>query len=572
MCGIFALINNTHNDEDITAAFNKGKHRGPESSSIIKATVDANVIFGFNRLSINGFNDTNSNQPLIYNDCALICNGEIYNFKQLYHEMDIKPNTKSDCEVIIHCYTKYGILHTLQLLDGVFSFVLMDYKRNVMYIARDTYGVRPLFIGHYKDSDNNSHYAFTSVMKQIVKLDTEENNYFIKQFLPGHLIKFTKNEEQTSYIMSPYQKFSSANSFTNLTIKRDLDVYSIIRSTLEFAVKKRVFNCERDIACLLSGGLDSSLISALVSKYYKQKFPNRKLHTWSIGLPGSLDLAYADKVAKHICSNHHSVIINEEELIEAIEKVIYHIESYDTTSVRASVPNWLISKHIKEYENKVDAKVIFNGDGSDEVSGGYLYFHYIKDPLLFDKECRRLLNNIHYFDVLRSDRSISSHGLEARTPFLDRNFVQSYLSIPPRIRCHTVNNLCEKYLIRTAFDDGELLPKEVLWRTKEAFSDGVSTQENSWHNIIKTYVKNTIFAGENFPDTDEEIIDSLVKKHNLYYNKPKTLEQLFYRLIFEKYFPNKSNTIPYFWMPKYVNTNDASARSLNIYNIRNKKQ
>jgi asparagine synthase (glutamine-hydrolysing) len=572
MCGIFALINNTHDDELIRTAFNKGKHRGPETSSIIKATVDSKIIFGFNRLSINGYNDSNSNQPLVYNDCALICNGEIYNYKQLYHEMGIKGNTKSDCEVIIHCYTKYGILHTLQLLDGVYSFVLMDYKRNVIYIARDTYGVRPMFIGQYKDSDNNNHYAFTSVMKQIVKLDTDDNKYFIKQFLPGHLVKFSKNTEHTSYVMSQYQKFSCANSFTNLTIRRDVDIYSLIRSTLEFAVKKRVYNCDRDIACLLSGGLDSSLIAALVSKYYKQKFPNRKLHTWSIGLPGSLDLMYAEKVAKHIGTHHHSIVVNEEELIDSIDKVIYHIESYDTTSVRASVPNWLISKHIKEFETHVDAKVIFNGDGSDEVTGGYLYFHYIKDPLLFDKECRRLLSNIHLFDVLRSDRSIASHGLEARTPFLDRNFVQSYLSIDPRTRCHTSKNLCEKFLLRSAFDDGELLPKEVLWRTKEAFSDGVSTQENSWHNIIKTYVKNKIFVGDNFPDNDKDIIDSLVKKHNLEHNKPTTLEQLFYRLIFEKYFPNKSNTIPYFWMPKYVSASDASARSLQIYNIRNQKQ
>lgn len=572
MCGIFALINNTHNDDIIQSAFNKGKHRGPENSSIIKATVDSKIIFGFNRLSINGYNDTNSNQPLIYNDCALICNGEIYNYKQLYHEMNINPNTRSDCEIIIHCYTKYGIQHTLQILDGVFSFVLMDYKKNVIYIARDTYGVRPMFVGKYKDSENKIHYAFTSVMKQIVKLDDEENNYFIKQFPPGHLVKFYQQlETDSSYIMSPYQKFSSSNSFNNLTLRRDVDIYSLIRSTLEYAVKKRVHNCERDIACLLSGGLDSSLVASLVSKYYKQKYPNRKLHTWSIGLPGSLDLINAEKVAKHICSYHHSVVINEEELIEAIDKVIYHIESYDTTSVRASVPNWLISKHIKDFEKNVDAKVIFNGDGSDEVAGGYLYFHYIKDPNIFDKECRRLLNNIHYFDVLRSDRSISSHGLEARTPFLDRNFVQSYLSIPANIRCHTSKNLCEKFLIRTAFDDGETLPREVLWRTKEAFSDGVSTQENSWHNIIKKYVKEKIFVGNNFPDNDQDIIDNLVKKHSLYHNKPTTLEQLFYRLIFEKYFPNKSNTIPYFWMPKYVNSTDASARSLDIYSIRNKQ-
>ena len=180
-----------------------------------------------------------------------------------------------------------------------------------------------------------------------------------------------------------------------------------------------------------------------------------------------------------------------------------------------------------------------------------------------------MLTDIHFFDVLRSDRSISSHGLEARTPFLDRGFVQSYLSIPPFFRCHTANKLCEKFLIRRAFDDGKTLPKSVLWRTKEAFSDGVSKQTNSWHDIIKKFVKNKIFTGENYPEKDEDIIKCLIQKHNIVDNPPKTLEQLFYRIIFEKYFPDKGHTIPYFWMPKFTNAQDASARSLDIYQVRN---
>ena len=253
--------------------------------------------------------------------------------------------------------------------------------------------------------------------------------------------------------------------------------------------------------------------------------------------------------------------LEESEFLEAIDEVIYNIESYDTTTVRASVGNWLISKKIKENS---DAKVVFNGDGSDELTGGYLYFYKAGNNIAFDKECRRLLSDIHYFDVLRSDRSISSHGLEARTPFLDRGFIQSYLSIPSNIRFHVENNKCEKYLLRKAFDGYNLLPNEVLWRTKEAFSDGVSKQNISWYEIIQEYVSKFYLKElKEMKSLDYE----KYKEHNM----PTTLEQFYYREIFEKYYPNQEKSIPYFWMPKFVNASDASARTLDIYNNLNDK-
>ena len=561
MCGIFSLINNTFENSNIRAAFNKGQSRGPEYSNLCFGKVDASVAFGFHRLAINGLDEI-SHQPLIFESCSLICNGEIYNYKQLAKDMNIKLKTNSDCEIIIHLYTKYGIAQTLTMLDGVFAFILMDYKHNNIYVARDPYGVRPLFMA----KNNGNFYGFASLMKQLIKLDPALE---ISQFPPGHYMLFkNENNETNSYTPSPIVSFNSVDHISvDCTINSEKIAFQRIRSSLEYAVKKRVYNTDRDIACLLSGGLDSSLVASLVSKYYKKcpKNINKKLHTWSIGLPGSEDLKNAQIVADFIGSHHHSIEITETDLLEAIDKVIYHTETYDTTSIRASVPNWLISKCIKDYENVSDAKVIFNGDGSDEVTGGYLYFHYINDPQNFDIECKNLLKNIHFFDVLRSDRSISNHGLEARTPFLDRGFVQTYLSIPPYIRCHTTNQLCEKFLLRKAFDDGRTLPKKVLWRTKEAFSDGVSKQSNPWHNIIKTFVKTNIFTGENYPESDAEIIESLISKHNITINPPKTLEQLFYRLIFEKYFSEKGNVVPYFWMPKFTDTDDASARSLSIY-------
>jgi len=561
MCGIFAILNNTYDKENVETAFKRGANRGPESS-ILEWTIQSNTVIGFHRLAINGYDDHSSNQPLKLNNCSLICNGEIYNFKKLYKLCpQFQPKTKSDCEIILHMYNKYGIKQTLQHLDGVFAFVLFDYKRNVIFVARDTYGVRPLFI--LDNGEDNI--VFSSELKSISKLLPDSSvQVKVKQFTPGTCYKYIINDNK--YVFCNNYSFSSPNSYSITYAKFNWE--ERIFSALDNAVKKRVFDTtERDIACLLSGGLDSSIIAALVSKYYK-KLTGKKLHTWSIGFKGSEDIKYAQQVANHIDSEHHSIIVSPDIFLSAMERVIFDIESYDTTTVRASVGNWLISKYIKENSR---AKVIFNGDGSDEVTGGYLYFHYIKDPILFDKECRRLLKDICYYDVLRSDRSISSHGLEARTPFLDRQFVDLYLSIPPTERCHSKQGFCEKFLLRSAFDTG-LLPEKVLWRTKEAFSDGVSKITNSWSDIIKDHVKKNVFNGSAYPDDDNAIIDMLVKEKNITHNVPTTLEQLYYRLIFDKYYGNiNPKVIPYFWMPRYVKATDASARSLNIYKIRNNK-
>ena len=569
MCGIFSILNNTHGKDIVEMAFQKGSVRGPESS-VLEFSIQNNTILGFHRLAINGYCDDKSNQPLKLHNCSLICNGEIYNFKKLYKMCPtFQKQTASDCEIILHMYNKYGIRQTLQFIDGVFAFVLIDHKKNIVYVSRDTYGVRPLFASNGTESTSNKNITFASDIKCISKLldaDMIPNN--IKQFPPGVCYKYSiKNVSGTDeyYYRNSYS-FSSSNAFQITYAKFNWEEQ--IYAALDNAVKKRIFDTtEREIACLLSGGLDSSLIAALVSKYYKQ-LTGRKLHTWSIGFKGSEDIKYAQMVANHIDSEHHSIIVKPEIFLSAIERVIYDVESYDTTTIRASVGNWLIAKYIKDNSK---AKVIFNGDGSDEITGGYLYFHYIKDPILFDKECRRLLKDISYYDVLRSDKSISSHGLEARTPFLDRQFVNLYLSIPAEQRCHSKQGFCEKFLLRSAFDC-ELLPEKVLWRTKEAFSDGVSKTTNSWSDIIKKHVKETIFSGDDYPDDDQEIIDMLVQQQNITHNIPTTLEQLYYRLIFQKYYSNVDPAIiPYFWMPRYIKASDASARSLNIYKIRNNK-
>jgi len=562
MCGIFAVLNNKKFDKNILEKeFMRRKNRGPEYSKFLEIS---NISLGFHRLSINGVKDEFSNQPFFIDGVYLICNGEIYNHKEITKILNIIPKSKSDCEVIIHLYKKYGITQTVQMLDGVFAFVLIDTNSKDIFVSRDTYGVRPLFKSIFKkevfiSNDEIKYYtsfAFASEMKGLINIGKDGFDEKITQFEPGCISTFKYNNE--NYIEHIEDvKFSSPNSFSTINNNIKKDVLENIYTKLYQAVEKRVDNTERPIACLLSGGLDSSLIASLVKQLHKGD-----LHTWSIGFEGSEDLKYAQIVADHIGSIHHSIQVTEEEFLFAIPEVINAIESYDTTTVRASVGNWLISKKIKESSN---AKVIFNGDGADEVMGGYLYFHEAPDSIAFDKECRKLLSDIHYFDVLRSDRSISSHGLEARTPFLDREFVQYYLSISYKLRDHCQNKSIEKYLIREAVykHNPTLLPKNVLFRTKEAFSDGVSKQTKSWYEIIQDFVKDNVFS--HLGHSEEYILKNI----NPYiYNTPKTLEQLYYRDIFSKSFPTVGieKIIPYFWMPNFVkNATDASARTLNVY-------
>jgi len=542
MCGIFQILNLVENTEFIQNGFHNGKHRGPDHS-VISTNQELNFIQGFHRLAINGLN-AKSNQPIDIADIQLICNGQIYNHKQLQHN----PCTDSDCEAIIHVYLKHGISGVLNLIDGVFSFILLDkrVKHDVkLFIGRDPFGVRPLFRMIFRNLNKTLCYGYASELKMLTPI---EKNYVIESidhFTPGTYeeLRFKKGM-WVSYTTEKYFNLVHSNFIQIDEIKV---VRTLIKNALIRAVEKRVNNTDREIACLLSGGLDSSLIAAIV-----QSLSPKPIRTYSIGLSGSEDLKYANRVARHINSIHTDIIIEESEFLNAIPEVIYAIESYDTTTVRASVGNYLVAKYISEFSN---AKVIFNGDGSDEVCGGYLYFHESPDIHTFDEECRRLLADIHKYDVLRSDRSISHHGLEARTPFLDRSFVQLYMGLSNHFKFLGIKNntnddkLCEKYLLRSAFTDTNILPESVLWRRKEAFSDGVSSPDRSWYTIIQDHVKNIK-------------IPNIETNHNI----PYTKEQQYYRSIFNTHFGKSyEKIVPYFWMPKFVDATDSSARTLKLY-------
>lgn len=592
MCGIFALLNNstTFDGKFIYKNFMKGSGRGPEYSEYLN--LYKNIDLGFHRLAINGL-DSTSNQPFRIDDITLICNGEIYNFNELYEEHNIAPRTNSDCEVIIHLYKLYGIEYTLSLLDGYYSFVLVDSsdisKEPEIYVARDPHGVRPLYvmkIDYQSHNDNNtldSDYeivndgliVFASELKMMnefmnkpdtsqliaykkIEFNGKKNPVFqfdIKQYPPGTYSKLTRrNTINGSFYFEIFAKKFYNFPILSLNTQIDINYTTIddsfikIYNAFDNAVKKRVLGTtERPIACLLSGGLDSSLVASLVSKYY-----GKQLETYSIGLPGGEDFKYARLVAEHIGSKHTEIIVSEDDFFNAIPEVIKTIESYDTTTVRASVGNYLVSKYISQNS---DAKVVFNGDGSDEVTGGYLYFHASPNKYEFDKEVKRLLSDICLFDVLRSDKSISSNGLEPRTPFLDIQFVDTYLSIPLMHRYNPGKS--EKWLLRKSVEvcNPNLLPASVLWRTKEAFSDGVSSQARSWFEIISEKVEECKYKINHY-ENEEHL-------------RPLTLEQKYYRTLFDTYYPHCCKALPYFWMPRFIKANDASARTLKIYKDEN---
>lgn len=584
MCGIFAIINKglvQIDKKNILAAVDAGIARGPEDT---KSLALQEVDLFFHRLAINGL-DSVSMQPITIDNITLICNGEIYNYNELYAlHPDITPKTNSDCEIIIHMYKLYGMKRTLQMLDGVFAFVLHHYDyfggtSDKVFIARDPFGVRPLYM--YKHQiENKSFYSVASEVKVLSKLVGDAANNNIKPIIPGTFLALEKQfKVHSSWEIINDERYFCINyspTVLKTVMSYDTSACRIIYENLLSAVKKRVVGTtDRPVACLLSGGLDSSLIAAMVKKFVPE------LHTFSIGMPGSKDLECARVVADHIGSIHHEVVLDKNQFFLAIPEVIYNIESFDTTTVRASVGNYLIGKYIKENFNH---KVIFNGDGSDELTGGYIYMLCAPSDLEFDNECKRLLENIHTFDVLRSDRSISSNGLEPRTPFLDKTFVSEYLNIPASLRNprSTYNTHCqvwdqhaasydakgmkeianiirsrpEKLLLRYAIDsmDSDLLPPQILWRAKEAFSDGVSGKDESWYQIITNKLEGH--------DTNLDTYKQYGKEGHM---PPTTVEQLFYRRLYCQFFPNTDETIPYFWMPKYVNATDASARTLAHY-------
>jgi asparagine synthase (glutamine-hydrolysing) len=544
MCGIWVYLGSPADKKELIDAFWSLEPRGPDNSHFCH---EGKARIGFHRLSINDASD-HGTQPMHRDGAVMVCNGEIYNCSELRDRYGLECHSGSDCEAVIQLYNylvgnaDFGSLeaivkHLCRELDGEFSFVIYDKNLDKVIVARDRYGVRPLFVGSNSADD---HVGFASELKGLDALFEE-----VEQFEPSTFAIYdatTRERTKTSY--NVIRKSYHADICT------ERQVIGPIREALTCAVRKRLMS-DRPMCALLSGGLDSSVVCAILSQFYEPF----TLHTFSIGLRGSIDLEYARIVADHIQSIHHEVVVTEEEVLESIPETVRVIESYDITSVRASAFNRLIAKYIRE---NTAFKVVLTGEMSDEVLGGYMYFKHAPDPQAFHDECNRLVEDVCYFDNLRADRCISSNGLEARVPFSDTTFVELVQCVDPALKMCSGDRQ-EKYLLRKAFDvlgkNGlPLLPHSVLWRTKSAFSDGVSVKQRSWHNVIKERVDALV--------SDKEFeTESVLFEHNT----PRTKEAYYYRKIFSEHYRH-DRVIPYFWMPRFTRdgeeATDPSAREL----------
>jgi asparagine synthase (glutamine-hydrolysing) len=548
MCGIFSLLldNKTKLTKDeVKEYFNRIHGRGPEDSKFLNFENYYKLYLGFHRLRINDISDE-GNQPFYekYYQKEFYCvtNGEIYNYKKLAKDYDVELKSKSDCEIILKLYLKIGY-KVFNLLDGVFAGVIMCYdKLNDNYTLtgfRDRYGVRPLYFG--MNNGDKLEYGFCSELKGLSGLF--EN---IRQFEPGYIYRV-----DTKDMLLVKQRYCNNYFKLNKLCNKSYEQILLdVKEKLILAVKKRMMS-DRPMCCLLSGGLDSSLVASILARESKEP-----ITTFCIGLEGGSDFKYAKIVANYIKSNHYEIVLKKEDFLNAIPKVIETIESYDITTVRASTGQYLICKYISE---NTDFKVVYIGDGSDEVTGGYKYFVNAPTEDDFNRECKRLTSDIHYYDGLRADRAVSCHGLETRVPFLDKEFVNYYMGIPLKYRYEETKKGNEKYLLRKAFDG--YLPEEVLWRQKEAFSDGVSKKseksekDESWYNIIQNYVKTKVS------------VEEYEKGRGKYsYLMPYSVESYYYRKVFSEKYEGNDRVVPYFWLPKWVgNELEPSARVLDVY-------
>jgi asparagine synthase (glutamine-hydrolysing) len=539
MCGIFFYLNNEEKDFDIGYVFNqfmKLQPRGPDSSQVF---IDKNLFMGFHRLAINDLS-FQGNQPMFHNNIAMICNGEIYNCKEIIDKYNLTCTSQSDCETIIQLYSSlYSDVENYELdvtkiveklsqtLEGEFAFIIYDKERNHIIACRDRYGVRPLFIGY---DPTIKKIGFASELKALDNLFDHVHQFFTSAYMVLNIDSFELFLSMYNIISEPVDD-----------IKVD---YDKVKELFIKAVSTRLL-ADRPICALLSGGLDSSLVCGVLSKYCIK--PHNRLETFSIGLEGSIDLKYAQKVADFIQSDHHEVIVSAEEMLDAIEEVIRITETFDITSIRASIPNFLISNYIRMNSS---CKVVFSGEMSDELFGSYLYFKNAPNVLEFHDESNRLLEEIMYYDNLRADRCISSNGLEARVPFSDTKFVKYIQSIDPAFKMS--NDKIEKHILRKAFENDNILPYDVLYRKKCALSDGVSQKEKSWHLIIQDHIDKLV-------DDEEFLRESVKFTHCI----PYTKEAYYYRKVFHKYYRH-ANVIPKYWLPKWCgdNVTDPSAREL----------
>jgi len=510
MCGILAALGcidvSQAKRARILELSRRLRHRGPDWSGI---SHHGNCFLAHQRLAI--VDPTSGNQPLYNEDRTIVVtvNGEIYNHEELRKKLGShKFRTRSDCEVIAHLYEAYGE-DFVNMLDGMFSFVLLDTRDNSFIAARDAIGITPLYTGWGLDGS----IWFASEMKALND-DCER----FECFPPGHIYSSKLGGYKRWYNPPWYSEDIPSTPYDPL----------VLREAFEKAVLKRLMT-DVPFGVLLSGGLDSSLVAAVASRYLAGTEVARqwgaKLHTFCIGLQGSPDLKAAKEVADYLGSFHHEFDFTVQEGIDAIEEVIYHVETYDVTTIRASTPMFLMSRKIKS----LGVKMVLSGEGSDEIFGGYLYFHKAPNKEELHRETCRKIKSLHLYDCLRANKSTSAWGVEARVPFLDKEFINISMGIDPEWKMVRPDlGRIEKWVLRKAFDDAEnpYLPKHILYRQKEQFSDGVGY---SWIDGLKEHAAN-------------HVTDMMMANAKYIYpeNTPMTKEAYYYRMIFERFFPQNA--------------------------------
>lgn len=510
MCGIVCTFNLKKPAETLRSQMlNMSKtvrHRGPDWSGIY---VSENAILAHERLAI--VDPKSGGQPLFSKDGKLVLavNGEIYNHREIRKHFEGKYEfmTQSDCEVILALYREKGP-DFLEDLNGIFAFALYDVEKNCFLIGRDHIGIIPLYQGW----DSDGAYYVASELKAL-----EGHCNKIEEFLPGQYL-YSPDGETTKWYTRDWMDYA--------TVKDNLSDVQKLRRALEDAVERQLMS-DVPYGVLLSGGLDSSIISAVAKKFAAKRIETDnkddawwpQLHSFAIGLEGSPDLAAARNVAKHIDSIHHEINYTVQEGLDAIRDVIYHIETYDVTTVRASTPMYLLARFIKS----MGVKMVLSGEGADEIFGGYLYFHKAPNAEEFHKETVRKLNKLHQYDCLRANKSLASWGVEGRVPFLDKEFMDVAMRLNPNDKM-AGNGKMEKHILRKAFE--EYLPQEIAWRQKEQFSDGVGY---NWIDTLKAIASEKV--------SDEQMANV---KYRFPINPPLTKEEYVYRTIYSELFPSDS--------------------------------
>jgi len=546
MCGIVCAFDVKESTEvlrpQLLEMSKKIRHRGPDWSGIY---ADDKAILAHERLAI--VDPASGKQPLLSPNGKLIlaANGEIYNHRELRKQFEGKYDfqTESDCEVILALYQEKGV-DFLDEMNGIFGFTIYDAEKDAYFVARDHMGIIPLYMGW----DKNGTFYVASELKALEGTCTK-----IELFPPGHYLHSSDGGLKRWY---------SRDWMEYDAVKDNATSIQEIKEALEAAVHRQLMS-DVPYGVLLSGGLDSSVTSAIAKKYAQKRIESGdttdawypQLHSFSVGLDGSPDLAAAQKVADHIGTVHHEIKFTIQEGLDAIKDVVYNLETYDITTIRASTPMYLMARVIKS----MGIKMVLSGEGADELFGGYLYFHKAPNAKEFHEETVRKLSKLHMYDCLRANKSLASWGIEGRVPFLDKEFMDVAMRINPQDKMINGERM-EKWVVRKAFED--MLPESVAWRQKEQFSDGVGY---SWIDTLKVVVNEEV--------SDEQLANA---KFRFPLQTPTSKEEFYYRSIFEEHFPSDaaalcvpqeasvacSTQIALEWDAAFKNMNDPSGRAV----------